>query len=174
MTGVPAPGDEAALLGAAEQLRRRRLHRSRPLWEMWFLTGLPERRIGLFARMHHAIADGIAGVATLGTFLDATPGTLSTARASRAGSASAGGWRRAPAACWCARTTVASTATTQARPCAPSQPARRPSRIFSQVPSPDQRRCRLYTVFQFPNRPGRSRHGHPARVRKKIPSITSR
>jgi hypothetical protein len=30
------------------------------------------------------------------------------------------------------------------------------------------------TVFQFPNRPGRSRHGHPARVRKKIPSITSR
>jgi diacylglycerol O-acyltransferase / wax synthase len=74
VTGVPAPGDEAALLGTAEQLRRRRLDRSRPLWEMWFLTGLPERRIGLFARMHHATADGIAGVATLGTFLDATPG----------------------------------------------------------------------------------------------------
>jgi MFS family permease len=29
-------------------------------------------------------------------------------------------------------------------------------------------------VFQLPNRSGRSRHGHPARVRKKIPSITSR
>jgi hypothetical protein len=29
------------------------------------------------------------------------------------------------------------------------------------VPSPDQRRCRLYTVFQFPNGSGRSRHGHP-------------
>jgi len=72
--GVSAPADDAALLGVAERLRRRRLDRSRPLWEMWFLTGLPERRIGLFARMHHAIADGIAGVATLGTFLDATPG----------------------------------------------------------------------------------------------------
>lgn len=71
--GVPAPGDEAALLAVTEQLRRRRLNRSRPLWEMCFLTGLPERRIGLFARMHHAIADGIAGVATLGTFLDDTP-----------------------------------------------------------------------------------------------------
>ena len=73
VASVPAPGDEAALLRVTEQLRRR-LDRCRPLWEMWFLTGLPERRIGLFARMHHAIADGIAGVATLGAFLDATPG----------------------------------------------------------------------------------------------------
>ena len=31
-------------------LRGRRVDRSRPLWEMWFLTGLPERRIGLLAR----------------------------------------------------------------------------------------------------------------------------
>jgi WS/DGAT/MGAT family acyltransferase len=69
----PAPDDEAALLLAAERIRRRRLDRSRPLWEMWFLPGLPEQRIGLFVRMHHAIADGIAGVATIGTLLDATP-----------------------------------------------------------------------------------------------------
>jgi diacylglycerol O-acyltransferase / wax synthase len=31
---VPAPRDEAALLRAAEQLRRVRLDRSRPLWQM--------------------------------------------------------------------------------------------------------------------------------------------
>jgi len=42
---------------------------------MWFLTGLPERRIGLFVRMHHAMADGIAGVAIVGTFLGPTPDT---------------------------------------------------------------------------------------------------
>ena len=60
------------------------------------------------------------------------------------------------------------------RPAASSHPARSRPRIISHVPSPDQRRCRLYTVFQFPNRSGRSRHGHPVRVRKKIPSITSR
>jgi diacylglycerol O-acyltransferase / wax synthase len=71
---LPAPGDEAQLLLAAEQLRRRRLNRARPLWEMWFLAGLPERRVGLFVRMHHAIADGIAGVAIMSTFLDAAPG----------------------------------------------------------------------------------------------------
>jgi WS/DGAT/MGAT family acyltransferase len=71
VTSIPAPGNDSALLRMAEQLRRRRLDQSRPLWEIWFLTGLPEQRIGLFARMHHAIADGIAGVATLGAFLDA-------------------------------------------------------------------------------------------------------
>lgn len=68
---LPAPGDEAALLLATEQLRRRRLDRSRPLWEMSFLPGLPENRVGMFVKMHHAIADGIAGVATLGALLDA-------------------------------------------------------------------------------------------------------
>lgn len=69
---LPAPGSEAQLLLAVEQLRRRRLDRSRPLWELWFLTGLPQRRVGLFVRMHHAIADGLAGVATMVTFLDPT------------------------------------------------------------------------------------------------------
>jgi len=42
---VPAPGDQAALLRAAEQLRRVRLDRSRPLWQMWLLPGLPEGRV---------------------------------------------------------------------------------------------------------------------------------
>jgi hypothetical protein len=59
-------------------------------------------------------------------------------------------------------------------PWAPSHPARSQSRIISQGPSPDQRRCRLYTVFQTPNGSGRSRHGHAVRVRKNTPSITCR
>lgn len=73
---LPARGDEAQLLLATEKLRRRRLDRSRPLWEMWFLPGLPEKRVGMFVRTHHSIADGIAGVATLGTFLDVTPDAI--------------------------------------------------------------------------------------------------
>jgi diacylglycerol O-acyltransferase / wax synthase len=40
---------------------------------MWFLTGLPDRRVGLFVRMHHAMANGMAGLATIARFLDATP-----------------------------------------------------------------------------------------------------
>jgi hypothetical protein len=59
-TPVPAPGDEATLLRVTEQLRRLRLDRSRPLWEMWFLTGLPKRRIGMFVRMHHSPTGSLA------------------------------------------------------------------------------------------------------------------
>jgi diacylglycerol O-acyltransferase len=73
---LPAPGDEAQLLITVEELRRRHLDRSKPLWEMWFLPGLPERRVGVFLRTHHCIADGIAGVATLGTFLDVDPDSV--------------------------------------------------------------------------------------------------
>jgi diacylglycerol O-acyltransferase / wax synthase len=69
---VPPPGGETELLLACETLRRRPLDRSRPLWEMWFLPGLSHRRIGLFMKLHHAIADGVAGVAALGAFVDAT------------------------------------------------------------------------------------------------------
>jgi len=70
---IPPPGDEPQLLAAVEELRRRRLDRNRPLWEMWFLTGMRDGRIGMFARTHHSVADGIAGVATLGAFLDLEP-----------------------------------------------------------------------------------------------------
>jgi diacylglycerol O-acyltransferase len=70
---LPTSADEAELLRAVARLRRCPLDKSRPLWEMWFLTGLPDRRIGLFLRLHHVVADGIAGVAELGVLLDAAP-----------------------------------------------------------------------------------------------------
>jgi diacylglycerol O-acyltransferase / wax synthase len=70
---VPPPGDEAALLSTVEQLRRRRLDRSRPLWLMCVLTGLPGQRLGLFVKLHHALADGVAALATIGAFLDGAP-----------------------------------------------------------------------------------------------------
>jgi diacylglycerol O-acyltransferase / wax synthase len=40
---------------------------------MWFLTGLTDERIGMFVRLHHVVADGIAGVAELGTLLGTAP-----------------------------------------------------------------------------------------------------
>ena len=39
---ITPPGGEAEVLRAVAPLRRRRLDTSRPLWEMWFLTGLPD------------------------------------------------------------------------------------------------------------------------------------
>jgi hypothetical protein len=69
---LAAPGDQAQLLQACEQLARRRLDPRRPLWELWLLPGLPDRRVGAFLKLHHAIADGIAGVAAFGALLDLT------------------------------------------------------------------------------------------------------
>jgi WS/DGAT/MGAT family acyltransferase len=66
---VAPPGDEAELLATVERLRRCRLDRSRPLWEMWLLSGLPEGRVGLFARVHHVAGDGLAGITTFGRLL---------------------------------------------------------------------------------------------------------
>ena len=63
---LAGPAGEAQLLAACEELRQRRLDRSRPLWQMWFLPGLAEARVGLVMKVHHAIADGVAGVAAFG------------------------------------------------------------------------------------------------------------
>jgi Wax ester synthase-like Acyl-CoA acyltransferase domain len=70
---LPAGSGEADLLVASEQLRSRRLDPSRPLWELWFLTGLPDGRIALFVKLHHAIADGMAAMTTISAFLDTAP-----------------------------------------------------------------------------------------------------
>ena len=70
---LKAPADGSQLLLACEELRHRRLDPSRPLWEMWFLPGLPDGRVGLFMKLHHAIADGVAGIAALGAFVDLVP-----------------------------------------------------------------------------------------------------
>jgi diacylglycerol O-acyltransferase / wax synthase len=70
---LPAGTGEAELLLAIERLRSRRLDPARPLWEMWFLTGLPEDRVALFVRLHHAIADGMAAMTTLAALLDTAP-----------------------------------------------------------------------------------------------------
>jgi diacylglycerol O-acyltransferase len=67
---LAAPGDQAQLLRACEALRRRPLDPSRPLWEAWLLPGLPDHQVGLFLRAHHALADGVAGMAAFGALLD--------------------------------------------------------------------------------------------------------
>ena len=70
---VPPPEGDAEVLRVCETLCRCSLPRSRPLWEMWFLPGLLGGGVGLLMRMHHAIADGVAGVATLSAFVDTVP-----------------------------------------------------------------------------------------------------
>jgi len=70
---VPAPGDETVLLQVCAELNTGRMDRSRPLWQVWLLTGLAGGRTGLLIRLHHVVADGIAALALLGALFDPDP-----------------------------------------------------------------------------------------------------
>ncbi|QCO97997.1 wax ester/triacylglycerol synthase family O-acyltransferase [Arthrobacter sp. 24S4-2] len=69
---VDPPGDQSRLLQACAELASRRLDPARPMWEVWLLPGLPQGRVGLFLRMHHTMADGMAAVAAFGALLDSS------------------------------------------------------------------------------------------------------
>lgn len=55
------------------RLLERHLDRSRPLWETWLVTGLPDGAWGLLSKVHHCMVDGIAGTDLLAQVLDLTP-----------------------------------------------------------------------------------------------------
>ena len=67
---TPPPGDEAALLALAERLMAPLLDRSRPLWRMWFVTGLEGGRVGVLVILHHALADGQAAMRMVRSLLE--------------------------------------------------------------------------------------------------------
>jgi WS/DGAT/MGAT family acyltransferase len=74
--------------------------RSRPLWSATFVTGLAGGGTGLLVIMDHVLADGIAGLALLGTLVDQYAETARTradrfpAPAPRARELAADAWRR--------------------------------------------------------------------------------
>jgi diacylglycerol O-acyltransferase / wax synthase len=70
---VDPSGDELALLEATDRVYRLLLDRRRPLWELWFLTGLRDGRVGVLLKLHHAVADGLAAVAIIGALFDREP-----------------------------------------------------------------------------------------------------
>ena len=64
------------------------LDRSHPLWEIWLIDGLEGGRVAVLEMLHHAMADGLAGVELATVLLDLEP---------RAPTAHAGdGWEPAP------------------------------------------------------------------------------
>ena len=49
------------------------LPRDRPLWEIVVLEGMPDGRIGFVAKLHHALADGVAAAELLANVMDLEP-----------------------------------------------------------------------------------------------------
>ena len=49
------------------------MDRQHPLWDLTLVQGLKGNRTGLIFRMHHCLADGIAGVGMMSVLMDASP-----------------------------------------------------------------------------------------------------
>jgi diacylglycerol O-acyltransferase / wax synthase len=56
----PAPGSERELAGLLATIASKPLDMSRPLWESWIVEGLDSGQIAVIAKVHHALADGVA------------------------------------------------------------------------------------------------------------------
>ncbi|TFV81254.1 wax ester/triacylglycerol synthase family O-acyltransferase [Blastococcus sp. CT_GayMR20] len=71
--GLPRPGTEQQLLDLVSRLTSRPLDRSRPLWEMYLVEGLPEGRIAVVTKTHPALVDGLSAIDIGQVLLDVEP-----------------------------------------------------------------------------------------------------
>src|ERR1700690_2333040 len=70
---LPRPGSDAQLTEQVARLHARPLDRTRPLWEIYLITGLARRRVAVYTKIHHAAIDGVSGAELLTLLLDLTP-----------------------------------------------------------------------------------------------------
>jgi diacylglycerol O-acyltransferase / wax synthase len=71
--GLPRPGSDAQLTEQVSRLHARPLDRSRPLWELYLITGLARDRAAVYSKIHHAAVDGVSGTELLTVLFDLTP-----------------------------------------------------------------------------------------------------
>jgi diacylglycerol O-acyltransferase / wax synthase len=57
---VPSPGGRRELDEIIGKIASTPLDRSRPLWELHFVEGMPDHRFAVIGKVHHALADGLA------------------------------------------------------------------------------------------------------------------
>jgi diacylglycerol O-acyltransferase len=70
---LPRPGSDAQLTEQVSRLHARPLDRSKPLWEIYLITGLAKRRVAVYTKIHHAAIDGVSGTELLTVLLDINP-----------------------------------------------------------------------------------------------------
>ena len=59
---LPAPGGEVELRAKVAEVMGRPLDLHQPPWEMHVVEGLADGKVGLIAKIHHSVIDGVAGV----------------------------------------------------------------------------------------------------------------
>jgi WS/DGAT/MGAT family acyltransferase len=72
-TALPPPGDLRQLKRLAGRIMSQELDRGKPLWEHWFVDGVEGGRFALISKVHHCVADGIGGLAIIGTLAGPDP-----------------------------------------------------------------------------------------------------
>lgn len=60
---LPRGAGQADLLQRVGDLHAQLLDRSRPAFRVWFVEGLPDRTFALYLQIHHAMIDGVSGMA---------------------------------------------------------------------------------------------------------------
>jgi len=66
-------GTDTELKAVAAKLFGTVMNRQHPLWDITVVRGLKDNRTGVIIRLHHCLADGIAGVGIMHALLDASP-----------------------------------------------------------------------------------------------------
>jgi diacylglycerol O-acyltransferase / wax synthase len=74
-------GTMAELKALAGRLFSKNMDRRHPLWDMTLVHGLRGNRTALIARLHHCLADGIAGVGLMNVMMDPMPEITKVPRA---------------------------------------------------------------------------------------------
>jgi diacylglycerol O-acyltransferase len=64
------PGTQAQLAEQVARIFARPLDRARPLWEIYLIHGLPEGRVAVMSKIHHAVIDGMSGAEIMGSLYD--------------------------------------------------------------------------------------------------------
>lgn len=67
------PGTDQQLSDQVARIFGRPLDRSRPLWEIYLIHGLPAGRVAVLSKIHHAVIDGMSGAEIMGALYDLEP-----------------------------------------------------------------------------------------------------
>ncbi len=69
---LPQPGRIRELLALVSRLHGNLLDRNRPLWEIYVIEGLPGGRFAVYAKIHHALIDGVSSARMMAKSLSLT------------------------------------------------------------------------------------------------------
>lgn len=72
-SALPKPGRVRELLELCSRLHSTRLATERPLWEWHLIEGLRDGRVAMYAKLHHALVDGVSAMRLLQSILSSDP-----------------------------------------------------------------------------------------------------